>query len=148
MKPDRKLIDEIIANNDAIEAFCNPGPGAPAWDGSGLPPVGVECEFESYQGGYLAWKPCRVIAHDGNAAVINYKNNYSAHGAESFRPIKTPEQLAAEQRERAIAEMAKVLPSCRYPQCTYSGDGSVLPSNYARDILETLHDHGWTKHDK
>ncbi|MGN8278316.1 hypothetical protein [Pseudomonas sp. SMN5] len=74
------------------------------WNGEGLPPVGTVCEFEAYAAGNPIWKECRVIAHDEGFAVINYKNNYSAYRAGKFRPIRTPEQIAAEDLYQILNE--------------------------------------------
>lgn len=66
------------------------------WTGEGLPPVGAVCEYFSALG---EWKVCRIVAHDGLYAVFNSLNEYGAHIADGFRPIRTPEQIAAEDRE-------------------------------------------------
>lgn len=93
------------------------------WNGEGLPPVGVVCEFQgdSAKCPFDPWHAdlhdgvkCTVIAHfksksldlvaftfvkpDGNTEV-----EQSLPGA--LRPIRTPEQIAAEERDKIINQM-------------------------------------------
>ena len=83
---------------------------APPWNGEGLPPVGTVCEA-LISGG---WYRGTVIGHcvppresfaafqgDGLSDLIFGSSEY-------FRPIRTPEQIAAEERERAISEMLRI----------------------------------------
>lgn len=73
-----------------------------AWDGQGLPPVGTNCEYRSSDG----WLQCEVVAHRNNAAVVLghlYEADFVPR--QDLRPIRTPEQIAAEEREKAIEEM-------------------------------------------
>lgn len=103
-------------------------PGSPSWTGEGLPPVGTVCEFQ----GDCAKCPsdpwhkelhdgvkCTVIAHfksktldlvaftfvkaDGNSEL-----EQSLPGA--LRPILTPEQIAAAERESAVRVMMSLNP--------------------------------------
>ncbi|MCO2927972.1 hypothetical protein FA260_33335 [Pseudomonas aeruginosa] len=73
-----------------------------AWDGQGLPPVGTNCEYRSND----RWLQCEVVAHRNNAAVV-LNHHYEADFVppQDLRPIRTPEQIAAEEREKAIEEM-------------------------------------------
>lgn len=78
------------------------------WSGEGLPPVGVVCEMH-YCG---EWEKTEIlcigvkhvfirqIAVTGEAFECSL--NLSAC---QFRPIRTPEQIAADEREAAIKEM-------------------------------------------
>lgn len=88
------------------------------WDGEGLPPVGVECDvLGDVDGGYTS---VHILMHDGSRAVFRYTagKNIGDHdsacadvifGRPIFRPIKTAEQLAAEQRAKAVGEMVDTL---------------------------------------
>lgn len=90
--------------------------GPPAWTGEGLPPVGAVCE---YRRGYVeqpySYAECTVIAHFvGESGKSLAAFAYVAHDgvvqlgrgmAELFRPIRTPEQIAAEDRDKAIEGM-------------------------------------------
>lgn len=80
------------------------------WNGEGLPPEGVDIEvlWSSTTGEYVTAK---VIGHDEGRAVYRFtsgerKGEYQAERAPgvydflpNIRPIRTAEQLAAEQRE-------------------------------------------------
>ncbi|KAJ16550.1 hypothetical protein [Pseudomonas aeruginosa] len=80
-------------------------PAAPTWDGQGLPPVGVECEYR-----HMIWPEYRrcEIRYISDESLVAYDNGqeqyYRTHDM-LFRPLRTPEQIAAEEREKAIEEM-------------------------------------------
>lgn len=80
----------------------------------GLPPVGTVCEVEHNE-----WRRCEVFAHKVNSqgtidALFSYERadgtkdwNWCSK-ASKFRPIRTHEQIAAEEREKAISEMFNI----------------------------------------
>jgi len=78
----------------------------PTWTGEGLPPVGAVCEV-SYCGSNQGIVTVLFIGDD--LAVL--KNH--CHGSEQcapvdkydFRPIRTPESVAVDEREKAVNEM-------------------------------------------
>lgn len=79
------------------------------WKGEGLPPVGTACEVQ-HPDKPETWCKCTILVWDSECAVFsadaNYPFVYDGNGyPESFRPIRTPEQIAAEDREGAIHEM-------------------------------------------
>lgn len=74
----------------------------PAWSGDGLPPVGAYIEWLSDQYGWLGG---RVVGHDGMVTVVSHNDGYTGCHAHEVRPIRTPEQIAAEEREAAVAQM-------------------------------------------
>jgi len=85
------------------------------WGGEGLPPVGTVCEWHGANSdGPDGWvyTESKVIAYtednlfvvmrkDGCWPVVERVDNCG------FRPIKTPEQIAAEERETAIMQMQR-----------------------------------------
>lgn len=83
-------------------------PATPQWNGEGLPPVGCEC-LAFYMG-----QPQGVVnvRYSGECMILWSEDRQSEQcGAAEhylFRPIRTPEQLAAEARERAINEMRHI----------------------------------------
>lgn len=99
------------------KAFSGPGTSlgdvvarptaAPVWNGpeDGLPPVGLEFE---YRHGVHAWKKGEALYIGAIYVILK-----SEHGGEQhyyltdmqFRPIRTAEQLAAEERERGVLEL-------------------------------------------
>lgn len=101
------------------------------WDGVGLPPVGMVCEWAGCT--YAPEDPkepdlhvgdrVKIIAHfkdvDFDLAAFTFNPqvhnpsrgsawvNQGASGC--FRPIRTPEQIAAEERELGITEIARAM---------------------------------------
>lgn len=100
------------------------------WNGEGLPPVGAVCEWagctfapeDPREPDLHVGDQVTIIAHfkDGefdlaaftfNPQIHNPDRgtawvNQGAHGC--FRPIRTPEQIAAEEREAAIESMFQI----------------------------------------
>lgn len=111
----------------AVDALYPPLAIKEEWDGAGLPPAGTVCEWAGYT--YAPEDPrepdlhvgdsVEIIAHfkDGDfdlaAFIFNPKKHNPVRGMAwvnqggpgCFRPIRTPEQIAAEDRDLAIAEM-------------------------------------------
>lgn len=95
----------IFAKSD--ERFvCRPT--TPSWSGEGLPPVGVVCEA---RWGRTNWSRCVVFAHKPNAnggtdVLVDVDGDWTFFDKPSmFRPLRTPEQIAADERESAVSEM-------------------------------------------
>lgn len=89
-------------------------PAAPSWSGEGLPPVGVVCEVKLQE----EWSLCEIIAHfQQPQAMVAAFTVAQFHGgkkldskiAECFRPIRTPEQIAADEREVAIQDISQII---------------------------------------
>ncbi|MEV1255310.1 hypothetical protein ABZQ86_26055 [Pseudomonas aeruginosa] len=81
-----------------------------AWNGQGLPPVGTVCEWHESDGS--AYTESKVVAYtDDGLFVCMQKPGRRPEVLRidncEFRPIRTPEQIAAEERAAAIAEMMK-----------------------------------------
>ncbi|MDN5518947.1 hypothetical protein [Pseudomonas sp.] len=80
------------------------------WDGEGLPPVGSVCE--AYDAERDLWWPGQVLMH-GNSDHAFVSGTPECWGtllwASIFRPVRTPEQIKAEEREKAIVEMAETM---------------------------------------
>ncbi|HEK2232695.1 hypothetical protein N0691_31095 [Pseudomonas aeruginosa] len=77
-------------------------PAKVEWDGQGLPPVGISVEWLSSAHGWLGG---RVVGHDGSVAVVSHNDGYTGCHPHEVRPMPTPEQIAAEERAKAIEEM-------------------------------------------
>lgn len=83
-------------------------PVTPIWNGpeDGLPPVGLEVEWKNV----ADWEKVMILAHGKDqgqqVAVGQMPDDVIMATADRFRPIRTAEQLAAEEREAAIDEMA------------------------------------------
>lgn len=72
------------------------------WDGTGLPPVGTECEFLSND---TTWGKVVIIGYDGDRVVFKPSGEtyYGIEPSERqiFRPLRT-------EREKAIEQIRKV----------------------------------------
>lgn len=94
---------------------------ADEWSGEGLPPVGVVCEVRNKTPGYCAfpWEKCTIaltnIGANGCVQIctIDHRGDFAIYYPEvdiiQFRPIRTTEQIAADERSKAIDEMVKAL---------------------------------------
>lgn len=102
-------IDARIDDEGRVERFI---PRPTTWNGDGLPPVGTVCEVDHY-----GWRPCEVFAHktegEGGGTDVLFSStrddglptwNWYDDPAR-FRPLHTPEQIAAEEREKTVNEM-------------------------------------------
>ncbi|BCP56265.1 hypothetical protein K32_48820 [Kaistia sp. 32K] len=105
-----------------------------AWNGEGLPPVGTACEYHMGN----KWRRVVIAAHvkqpAGKAAVFEFidGNDWSSSPSPTrFRPIRTPEQIAAEEREDAIRKITHLL-----GEKTGTADSN-------RSRAEVLHDAGY-----
>ena len=87
---------------------CIQRPTTPSWSGEGLPPVGVVCEAKW---GRTGWARCVVFAHKPNAnggtdVLVDVDGDWTFFDKPSmFRPIRTPEQIAADEQETATDVM-------------------------------------------
>lgn len=108
----------------------------PEWGGEGLPPVGTVCELRARGGG---WGKAEIKYHgraicvwlwlrdDGNIEQVEHA---LCPDHMEFRPIRTPEQIAAEERKEAISKML------RY--------AAITGESY-RDVCGKLYDAGYRK---
>lgn len=116
-RPD-EIIDIADINNWHVIA-TRPA-DTPTWDGKGYPPVGTVCEYRVNDGPWFECHVRYVIDNDpapdadGWQAVIwcphlGKEQIAMLVGSMDFRPIRTPDQIAAEQREKTIREMFEVM---------------------------------------
>lgn len=83
----------------------------PEWDGDGLPPVGHTCERRFTEVDGSSWMGCIILAHGVKKIFIrDNAGDEFAHSLDEveFRMFRTPEQIAAEEREKFIDELIKV----------------------------------------
>ena len=99
------------------------------WDGEGVPPIGTVCEYKCPEA--KEWKKCEIVAHYFENAVAVDVSDCTAVCLllGLFRPIKTPEQIASEERLQAIDEMLDFVVPC----ITY------------RNLIGALYDAGYRK---
>lgn len=115
-----------------------------AWSGEGLPPVGTVCEYNNYEPHpvdvELKWSRVEIVARhtqglDDFAVFASVSGYHGSRVPEHFRPIRTPGQIAAEERESEIRGMRDIiLHTVKYA----SGEDA---KNYA----EVLFDAGYRK---
>ncbi|WP_458736988.1 hypothetical protein [Pseudomonas chlororaphis] len=99
------------------------------WTGEGLPPVGTVCEFRVETDD---WRQCEVIAHKDDYAVCwIHCNKILASSGHAVRPIRTPEQIAAEERQTEINRMVAI--------------AQMLDKGWARRVCASLYDAGYRK---
>ncbi len=111
------------------------------WNGQGLPPVGVEVEIAPST-------PYLHIRYPEGARVKVYANFTDDRGielaafvdgagqvggvatAECFLPIQTPEQIAAQQREKAVQDMLAEVVLREGPAANHRGTLAVIEALY------------------
>lgn len=83
------------------------------WDGVGLPPVGTECEINHTK---MGWVRCEIIARKhmsdgGKTHAIAWIDGDTLDQSQGirFRPIRTAEQIAAEERYAEIESLRVLL---------------------------------------
>lgn len=92
---------------DCSNHFINAVKRPQEWDG-GVPPVGTVCEYLWSEG--KEWRKCEIVAYYfANVVAVDVDSTAVCLPTGLFRPIKTPEQIAAEERLLAIDEMCNVI---------------------------------------
>ena len=82
-------------------------PPAKAWSGEGLPPAGTACEAISAR--TKEYRECEVIAIRNGMAIVVFPDQEELQWATEFRPIRTAEQLAAEEREKDAQALFEII---------------------------------------
>lgn len=82
----------------------------PYWNGAGSPPVGTVCSYRhTHHAG--VWYDGEILYVSDEYTIVKGhpvgEQHYYTRNL-TFRPIRTPEQIAADERGKAIAEMAEV----------------------------------------
>jgi hypothetical protein len=113
------------------------------WTGEGLPPVGTLCEAEIYDGkGQLVWAESLIIhhhPHHNNSAAIAHGNGQLLGWASKFRPIHTPEQIAADKRLHEIRNALSAINSkVHFPN-------DLVRGNILAAAVEAMIDAGYRK---
>lgn len=99
------------------------------WNGTGLPPVGAD--FETCNRGDGNWRKAKMLFSGKELGVMRLDTcaEYSFYVDEwEYRPIRTPEQIAAEERTRAIDDLVKVT-------CINRGEaGRIYDAGYRKQV--------------
>ena len=104
------------------------------WNGEGLPPIGTVCEWHPSVHG---WIEVTILGRDGEDTWYRVKGEShtdTCRNMSFFRPIRTPEQIAAKVRSKACDEIYGVLTG---PTVERKGNTS--------DMAEALYDAGYRK---
>ena len=120
------------------EAYLAPVSLPQSWSGEGLPPVGTVCELNVNGEDWLR----AIIKYQGKGIFVWLWDHQSIAQPEyskdpslvKFRPIRTHEQIAADEREAAIKEMT----------ANYAKDSGAL-AGWAAYVYDTL---GYRKEQK
>ncbi|MCS7758597.1 hypothetical protein N0619_20150 [Pseudomonas aeruginosa] len=106
------------------------------WDGQGLPPVGTVCEIKHRD---IGWVRCEIVAHKSfscggltHAIAWIDENTLDQSQGVRFRPIRTPEQIAAEERRNSILHLANLLIDSRGQCNEYSQAEAIFDAGYRR----------------
>lgn len=104
------------------------------WNGE-LPPVGLPCQW--YSDSQTGWQEVVVLAYSGESAWIQPKGKPSiiVGNPANFLPLRTPEQIAKQERSKACDKMYGVILD-KIPQDR---------RNNGSDICEALYDAGYRK---
>ncbi|HCF1755691.1 TPA: hypothetical protein NH891_001889 [Pseudomonas aeruginosa] len=103
-----------------------------SWNGQGLPPVGTVCEYR-----HMIWpeyRPCeiRYISEESLVAYDDAQEQFYRTCDMLFRPLPTPEQIAAEEREKAISEMLGLYNSAYWPMTSKQFCEILFDAGYRR----------------
>lgn len=100
------------------------------WSGEGRPPAGTVCEYTSNGG--LNWRETSVLFIDEQVVLLTGYPLYKFADPDiAFRPIRTPEQIAMEERDWACRQLLK--------------DAYQDESAFALVQAGRLYDAGWRK---
>lgn len=106
-----------------------------AWTGDGLPPVGNVCEVAGrfISGGNRV----RIVAHDEGGVVGRYLSgdiigSYDHFVEGELVPIRTPEQIAEEEREKECEAMLKIATSRLPNPDVYQAIGALYDAGYRK----------------
>lgn len=107
VRPTRALehiIDPTVFDESMQNLIARPVEPA-TWNGQGLPPVGLMVEWKA--GLDHDWQRVTVLAYANGDAWFQPEDgpSFIVGNPANFRRIRTPEQLAAEEREKAINQM-------------------------------------------
>lgn len=120
---------------DSVDADTDPfvpRPATAGWNGEGLPPVGTVCEVRGCMSHYQQWNKVTIFAVRGKTVMFDMDDGrWGQTDSHEFRPLRTPEQIAAEERETELNRMVATV--------------SMLDKSWARKVCAGLYDAGYRK---
>lgn len=129
------------ADMEACELCNETRKVAVEWNGEGLPPVGTVCELRAHK--LNVFSPAIIRFASRNVVVWDWKDEPALHGLctayahdVEIRPIRTAEQIAAEERDSVVEDIRQIILS-------------LAPDEYnpadERDMGRALYDAGYRK---
>lgn len=137
---DQSELDAVLAKNEQLAAAR--AERIPVWNGEGLPPAGLDVEIKR---GNCTWidgdewqigKTATVMASFLNSRDIEMASVQFPGGhcecilARCLSTIRTAEQVAAEDREKAVFEIAHILIDNRNGSSEYHQAGLIYDAGY------------------
>ena len=110
-------------------------PPKQSWTGEGLPPVGIEFEFTTNDG--YNWHRGSMLFSDSQVVLLNGYQLFKIEDPDlGFRPIRTPEQIEAEERNAAQKEIEHIiLTAFNLDKVTAAGiAGVIADSKYRKQV--------------
>lgn len=117
----------------------------PEWNGEGLPPAGIECEWLQFVHPSIHYVRVKVIGPDEGGVVFRItegsnKGDYASgdqcmvpNVGPVFRPLLTAEQMAEKQREEKVQRIVDDI----------LGNTTGISRGNARYVAEVLVNHGY-----
>lgn len=106
---------------------------ASAWNGEGLPPAGTVCEFS--RKGCGNWGRVEILYVGKQRIFFRDRDGDElsrSHGESEFRPIRTAEQIAADEREAGIAGIRQTLIS----NAKGSIESAIWDAGYRKQVTQ------------
>lgn len=128
------------------DLIARPTPITAEWNGEGLPPVGTVCEINHPT---KNWVRCEIVAHKHfdcgskpHAIAWIDRDTLDQSQGIRFRPARTPEQIAEQERQAAVSEMFNEA------QVDFSAGDLMSAQEYVIRALAALYDKGYRKEAK
>ena len=114
--------------------------GQVAWSGAFMPPAGAKCEIRNPKAG-TAWAESIIHYAARNVVVWEWVGEPSinglctsyAHDIE-IRPMRTPEQIAEEERSQAIWEMSEIAKAKTGFGVNMADFGALYDAGYRKQV--------------
>ncbi|MFU5719666.1 hypothetical protein ACM7US_18200 [Pseudomonas aeruginosa] len=112
------------------------------WNGKGLPPVGTVCEYR-----HMIWpeyRSCeiRYISEESLVAYDDAQEQFYRTCDMLFRPVRSPEQIAAAERWAAIQQMLA------FADVKYGAGELMSPKEYVETAVAELYDAGYRRQEE
>lgn len=132
-------------HNSRCESFSYVTERPVAWNGKGLPPRGTKCEVQPWKEHEAPWIEVEFIASWLAPNGQTYSWVHTGYGWKEpqmfrFRPIRTPEQIAADKR---LHEIRNALTAIKAGEQQFPSD--FVRGNIVAATVEAMIDAGYRK---